>query len=212
MNAKADLVRSSARTERKQVAILNAATSLFLERGYDAVTLDDILERVGGSKTTLYSYYGGKEGLFFTIVKRRCSEKLAPFQSMDVVELGPKAGLNALGRAFLSIISDPQGRAMFRAVIAEAQRFPELAAAFFASGPETATRVFKRSIEAWQKQGALRPDNSEALAIQFMGILMGNFHLKNLLGLIDSREKRQINSWVTRGVDLFLKGCQNGKA
>jgi len=45
-----------------------------------------------------------------------------------------------------------------------------------------------------------------------MGILMGNFHLRNLLGLIDSREKRQINSWVARGVDLFLEGCQNGKA
>ncbi len=196
----------NARAQKKQTAILTVASQLFLERGYDAVSLDDILERVGGSKTTLYSYYGGKEGLFAAMVQTKCRHKLASFLTMDVADLGPKAGLTALGRQFLSILSDPEGQAMFRAMIAEAQRFPELASTFFAAGPETAIRALRRNIEHWQRVRLLRSGNAEALAVQFLGILMGNFHLKNLLGLAESLTERQINAWVARGVELFLEG------
>ncbi|MBV9033429.1 MAG: TetR/AcrR family transcriptional regulator C-terminal domain-containing protein, partial [Acidobacteriaceae bacterium] len=61
--------------------------------------------------------------------------------------------------------------------------------------------------EHWQKAGLLRCGNAEALAIQFLGIMMGNFHLKNLLGLSEPLTERQINTWVTRGVELFLEGA-----
>src|SRR3954452_22908098 len=194
------------RAQKKQTDILKVASELFLERGYDAVSLDDILERVGGSKTTLYSYYGGKEGLFAAMVQAKCRNKLTSFLTMDVADLDPRAGLTALGRKFLSIISDPEGRAMFRAMIAEAQRFPELASTFFTAGPEAGIRALRRNIEHWQKARLLRSGNAEALAIQFLGIMMGNFHLKNLLGLSETLTERQINAWVARGVELFLEG------
>ena len=196
----------NAKAQKKQTEILKAASELFLQRGYDAVSLDDILEKVGGSKTTLYSYYGGKEGLFAAAVQTMCREKLAAFLTMNVADLDPKAGLNALGRQFLLMLSEPHGQAMFRSMIAEAQRFPELAATFFAAGPETAIRVLQRTIENWQKKGLLRCGNAEALAIQFLGVVMGNFHLKSLLGLHEQLTTRQINAWVARGVELFLEG------
>ena len=195
------------RAQKKQTDILKVASKLFLERGYDAVSLDDILERVGGSKSTLYSYYGGKEGLFAAMVQMKCRDKLTSFLTMDIADLGPKAGLTTLGKQFWSIISDSEGQAMFRAMIAEAQRFPELASTFFAAGPEMAIRALRRNIEHWQKAGLLRCGNAEALAIQFLGIMMGNFHLKNLLGLSEPLTERQINAWVTRGVELFLEGA-----
>jgi TetR/AcrR family transcriptional regulator, mexJK operon transcriptional repressor len=197
----------NARAQKKQTDILKAASELFLQRGYDAVSMDDILEKVGGSKTTLYSYYGDKEGLFAATVQEMCREKLAAFLAMDVTDLGPKPGLNALGRQFLLIILDPHGQSMFRAMIAEAQRFPELAAAFFAAGPERAIRVLRRNIENWQKQGLLRCGNAEVLAIQFLGVIMGNFHMRRLLGLGETLTERQISVWVARGVELFLQGA-----
>jgi len=52
---------ANTRTEKKQADILKVATKLFLERGYDAVSLDDILERVGGSQTTQYRITGAKK-------------------------------------------------------------------------------------------------------------------------------------------------------
>lgn len=197
---------SKSRSQKKQDDILKASCELFLERGYNAVSLDDILERVGGSKTTLYSYYGCKEGLFAATVQKVCHEKLGPLLAMDVADMDPKAGLNAMGRQFLLIMSDPEGRAFFRAMIAEAQRFPELASAFFSAGPETTLRLLRRNIEHWQKTGSLRGGNPEVLASQFLGLMMGNFHLKSLLGIMEPMTERQIRRWVAQGTETFLEG------
>jgi AcrR family transcriptional regulator len=200
---------AKAKTKKKQSDILNIAGKLFLERGYDAVSLDDILGCVGGSKTTLYSYYGCKEGLFAASVEKICRDKLHDLLAMDVTHLEPKAGLNAIGKQFLSILSDTKGSDVFRAMIAEAQRFPDLAAAFFAAGPESIIALLRRHIQHWQKQGLLRRGNAEMLAVQFLGLVMGNFHLKRLLGIQLSLTQRQINVWVAQGTDVFLEGIGN---
>jgi TetR/AcrR family transcriptional repressor of mexJK operon len=197
---------SKASTQKKQTDILNVARELFLERGYDAVSLDDILKRVGGSKTTLYSYYGGKEGLFAAMIRKLCHDNLGALLTMDTADLDPKAGLNAIGRQFVAIISSQEGRAVFRAMIAEAQRFPDLAKAFFEAGPESAIRVLRRSIEHWQKKGVLRRADPEMLAIQFLGLMMGNFHVKSLLGIMEPLTEKQIKAWVERGTETFLEG------
>ncbi len=204
--ASADL-KSNIRTQKKQTDILNAATQLFLERGYDAVSLDDIVELVGGSKTTLYSYYGGKEGLFAAAIQKMCRDKLGPLLAMDVTDFDPKSGLHAIGTQFLLLVSDGEGQAIFRTMISEARRFPELASTFFAAGPEATIRLLRRNIEHWQKKGLLRSGNPEIFAIQFLGVIMGNFHLKCQLGLLDSLTEKQINAWVVRGTELFLEGA-----
>ena len=84
------------RTHEKQTNILHAAAEMFLERGFDAVSLDDILSRTGGSKTTLYSYYGGKEGLFAAIVRKKCEDKLAPMRELDVSQMDPMVACTSL--------------------------------------------------------------------------------------------------------------------
>ncbi|MBV8569419.1 MAG: TetR/AcrR family transcriptional regulator [Acidobacteriaceae bacterium] len=194
------------RTQKKQSEILNAATELFLERGYDAVSLDDILARVGGSKTTLYSYYGDKEGLFAAMVERTCQTKLAPLLALNLTDLAPAEGLSVIGHQFVSLVSNPEGRGVFRVMIAEAPRFPDLAAAFFARGPEAVIRTLRHHIEQWQKKGYLRCGNAEMMAVQFLGLMTGNFHLKNLLGLGERLSERQMKTWVGRGVEIFLEG------
>jgi AcrR family transcriptional regulator len=196
------------RTRKKQEHILAVATELFLERGgYDAVSLDDVLERAGGSKTTLYSYYGGKEGLFAAIFQKMCSDKLGPLLLLDVAGLDPQAGLTAIGEGFLPIIAQAQGRALFRMMVAEADRFPKLAAEFYAAGPQTVVSLIRRHIERWMTQGLLRNGNAEILAVQFIGIMLGTFQTKSLLGLTGSLSAKEIKDWVSSGVKLFLEGA-----
>jgi len=192
--------------QKKQNRILEVATELFLERGYDAVSLDDILERVGGSKTTLYSYYGGKEGLFAAIVHESCQRKLGPLMGLNLANLDPRSGLSAIGHLFVSLISDPGGQALYRMMIAEVARFPKLASEFYAAGPESTMRLVKRNLEHWQKAGLLRSGHSETMAVQFIGIMLGNFSTKAMLGLPIGLSEQEIKDWVDRGVTLFLEG------
>ena len=62
------------RGQERRLALLICATDLFLERGYDAVSLDDIVHHAGGSKTSIYKYFGNKEGLFTAICDYRRQE------------------------------------------------------------------------------------------------------------------------------------------
>lgn len=59
------------RGQERRLALLVNACDLFLERGYDAVSLDDIVNHAGGSKASIYKYFGSKEGLFTAICDYR---------------------------------------------------------------------------------------------------------------------------------------------
>ncbi len=60
--------RRTRRGEARDALLRARAAVLFLERGYDSVTVDDIVREVGGSKGSVYSFYGGKEGLFLAAI------------------------------------------------------------------------------------------------------------------------------------------------
>jgi AcrR family transcriptional regulator len=198
---------SSASSQKKQAQILHVARELFLERGYDGVSLDDIVERVGGSKSTLYSYYGGKEGLFAAMVQQVCADKMGDVLALDLTGMDPRAGLAVIGTQIMRAISQPEGHSVFRAMIAEAPRFPHLAEAFLEAGPRRMIRLLKSNIERWQGEGVLRAGDAEMMATQFLGIVMADFHTKRLLGLVEPMSERQLGAWVAKGIELFLEGA-----
>jgi AcrR family transcriptional regulator len=193
--------------QKKQTKILQVASEMFLERGYDAVSLDDIVEKVGGSKSTLYSYYGGKEGLFAAIVHQGCRTVLGRLLELDVSDLDVKSGLIAIGRIFLSRVSSHEGQAFYRMMIAESARFPKLVSEFYVAGPEATTKLIRKNLEHWQKKGILRLGNSETLAVQFVGLLLGHFTAKSMLGLAQDLSEEKIEDWVSSSVTLFLEGA-----
>ncbi len=67
----------------RRLALLLSATELFLEKGYDAVSLDDIVNHAGGSKASIYKYFGNKEGLLrlYVIINVKCFLKIFAFHS-----------------------------------------------------------------------------------------------------------------------------------
>ena len=194
--------------QKKQTRILQVASEMFLKRGYDAVSLDDIVEKVGGSKSTLYTYYGGKEGIFAAIVHQSCQTVMGRLMELDVSDLDVRSSLIAIGQIFLSKVSSHEGQALYRMMIAEAARFPKVVCEFYAAGPEAVTKLIRKNLEYWQNQGVLRPGNSEIMAVQFMGLLLGNFTAKSLLGLAQDLSPETIEDWVARAVTLFLEGAR----
>src|SRR5260221_5170329 len=60
-------------TEKRRQEIVRRAVKLFLDRGYEQVSIDDIVAEIGGSKRTLYARFGGKAGLFGTVIAEYCA-------------------------------------------------------------------------------------------------------------------------------------------
>ena len=60
--------------EQRRARIARMTAPLFLKKGYDNVSIDEIIGVVGGSKATIYAWFGGKEGLFEAVVRQECRD------------------------------------------------------------------------------------------------------------------------------------------
>ncbi len=160
--------------EQKRAAILDAATRLFLATGYDSNSLAKIAEAAGVSKATLFKQFPTKANLFDAIVTHA-------WHVNDPADPEPppgdfEAGLTAIGRRYVALLTDPTMAALTRIVIAELPRFPELAEAHFQSGKMPYFDTVRRYLEAAHKAGTARVDDPELAATQFLGMI-SNFVL-----------------------------------
>lgn len=204
LSASRRAIRHTRRGDVKSEQIRSTATELFLRRGYDGVSVDEIVRAVGGSKTNLYNHFQNKEGLFVAIVKGLCEDLLASFVTIDVSALGVEDGLRSLGLALLDVLLQDQHLAFQRLIIAETGRFPALGRAWFESGPEKSRSIIAQFIEKQQRAGRLRPSDPHRAATLFHDIITFDLLLRAMLG--DKPGEDEIRYRVDAAIDAFLHG------
>jgi AcrR family transcriptional regulator len=200
-------MRETKRAETARVAILTHAAQLFLEHGYELVSVDSIVARVGGSKTNIYRHFGGKEGLLNAVVEHESAILRRPLDELRLDGLPMPRALEKIGEAFLSVIYDPHAVALHRLVIAQGRRFPEIAKTFSTNGPEGAVKAVVGFIESWQALGDLDTSrDAHLLAHQYLGLLRLDAHARVLLGLDAGPSQADRTRIVAEAVRTFLTG------
>jgi AcrR family transcriptional regulator len=179
----------------KRAAILRAATGLFLTSGYDGTSLAKIAEAAGVSKATLFKQFPTKAALFDAIVTES-------WQVEDSGEPDPpagdlRAGLTAIGHRYVALLTRPGMTALFRIVIAELPRFPELGEAQFSRGKMPYFESVSRYLGAAHGAGSAKVDDPDLAATQFLGMI-SNFVFWPTLLLTDWAPGR---SAIERAVD-----------
>ncbi len=116
-----------------------AGVVVFFEQGYAATSLDSIIERIGGSKRNIYSEFGSKEGVFTALVSESADAALAPLSVERFAGRSLSEILLEFGRRLLAIHMSPALIGVYRSIMTEALRFPELAKAFYDKGPGRAS-------------------------------------------------------------------------
>src|SRR5580692_6561019 len=127
------------RSARKRQAIIEAATTLFLEQGYQGTSMDDIAAMAAVSKQTVYKNFADKQQLFSDIVlgaAARADEFIAALPRMLADTDDLEAALKALARRYLATVMQPRLLQMRRLIVAESGRFPDLARAYYERVPE----------------------------------------------------------------------------
>jgi len=188
----------------KAEQVLRAASSVFREQGYGSASMDAIARRAGVSKATLYAHFAGKDALFAAIVGAECRSHSQTLAAPDVDRLEVRQALGAIGRNFLELVLSAKARAIYRIVMAEAPRFPELGRAFYASGPAVVLARLADYLAAAHARGALSVEDPGLAAEQFMGMLMGPLHMRHLLDLTAEFGDRDPAQVVEAAVTTFL--------
>lgn len=197
------------RSARKGRAILDAARDLFLRHGYLGTSMDDIAATAKVSKQTVYKHFGDKRRLFVELLTGDMGN--ADAKVAVLVETIPdtqnlETGLRVFARAYLSAVMQPDLMRLRRLVIGEAERFPELAAAWYAHGPEEAYAMFAQWFELLNKRGMLQADDP-ALAAQHFNWLILSIPI-NLAMAHPAEEtltsEKDLHRYADEGVRVFL--------
>ncbi|TDD20461.1 TetR/AcrR family transcriptional regulator [Nonomuraea diastatica] len=155
--------------QEKRALIVTAATALFLELGYDRTSLARIAERSGVSRATLFKQFPSKAALFDAIVTESWStadEEEDPPPAGNVVD-----GLSIIGRRYAELLGRAQMTDLFRIVIAELPRFPELAHAQFSHGKMPYFESVRSYLLAEHEAGTVRVEDVDLAATQFLGMI-----------------------------------------
>jgi AcrR family transcriptional regulator len=111
-------------TERR-TEILEAALDAFAESGLAGTRVEDIAERAGVSKGTVYLYFAGKEELFREAIRDKVARTLEKLASAAEGNHPPQQ-LARFIEAYWAHLRQPHFASMYRLVMAELHQFPEL--------------------------------------------------------------------------------------
>jgi TetR/AcrR family transcriptional regulator, mexJK operon transcriptional repressor len=189
--------------------ILAAARTLFLQRGYEETSMDAIARDAGVSKATLYSHFDSKAAMFAALIVMECRHLADAIGARALDEPDIRNALLKVAHDFNNLLCSGDGLTMYRIVVAEVPRFPELGQMFYDSGPTIMIDRIAGILSRAAKRGQLEIRDPRIAAIQFISLIRGEQHLTRVLGVFASRNPAD---YIEASVDLFLAGHRAGDA
>jgi TetR/AcrR family transcriptional repressor of mexJK operon len=196
--------------EAKQLhgRILDAATEIFIDRGYGETSIEAIAAHAGIGKLTLYRRFSGKDTLFDAVVLRLIDQWNAALAEVSESDGAVSDVLTALGRQMLNVVLSPTLIALQRILFAEASRLPELCARMYQPKPKAAEIVdpVRVILRRFASRGALRGDDIGFLDQQFIEMIIARPLRHALLGAPPMTAVAR-DEHIRKSVDLFLHGA-----
>jgi TetR/AcrR family transcriptional regulator, mexJK operon transcriptional repressor len=190
------------RMAETRAAILRAARPIMLRDGLGGTTLDRVAAEGGIAKMTLYRHFPSKEALFEGLVTATCESMREGLENAPTADTD-KPIANRLAdelRAFTSALIEPDGLALYRLIVADGWRFPELARVFDRSG----MRVIRRRIGELLETGGAPADQSRQIAAELVALALGDAYQRAILGIPEEGDgaafSRQIDAAVSYGL------------
>lgn len=198
----------SGRAELRREAFLRAARDVFLEYGYEAASMAEIVRRAGGSLSTLYAQFGGKKGLFEAMIDRRVAELTEQMQIELAAHAPLREGLTRIGINFLSKVMQPEAIDVLRLVSAQSRKFPDVASSYLKIGPERVRRALADYLRDRAEAGEIRLRDFDAASLVFFDLLRSRLQLRAMLDVTYMATPEEIRETVERAVRVFVGGAE----
>lgn len=166
------------RRRRRGQAMLAAARDLFLEQGYDAVSLSDVVARSGGSLSTLYDVFGNKRGLLQAVMTSQFERDMQEFEGLLSRGGHPDEVLLEIALGTQRYLTNPEMIRFMRFVIGESLRSPEFGERFFQSVHVIFIDRYAGLFRDWNDQGVLKVTDPELAARQFISLILHDLHVR----------------------------------
>ena len=200
-------VRSEAETRR---LLIEAAAQEFQSKGFASAAMGSISQRAGVSTRTIYQLVSTKAELFELVIVDRSGRFMPGIDegALDILE--PVEALRRILVSYGTLTLSAETIAMTRLVIAEGERFPEIAAVFHAQGVERVNRVIEGWLVRQSERGiiALRDTDPHAAAGMLRGMMIMEPQRAVFLGKAMAPSPAEIAERAKACALMFLRGCQ----
>src|SRR6202165_6035936 len=193
---------------RRDARLLDVATRLFMERGYDCTSIDAVAETAGVSKPTVYARYHDKRDLFTAVLRATIQRWLAPLSAAaEAAKVNPKSvetTLHDLSRHLMAHASTPEVIMLRRTLAAQAVQFPELAKLAHEEGWLRGARAGDILLEHFADRGQIEVDDPAMAADLFLSLVLGTSD--KLHGIATRPKLQELRRQAA--VKLFLNGVK----
>jgi TetR/AcrR family transcriptional regulator, mexJK operon transcriptional repressor len=197
------------RVVRSRAAVVDAARTLFMRKGYAGTTMEEIAALAGLAKRTVYNNYADKDALFTQIVAEviayaeEFARGLHAEFTVGITAANLRARLDDLGRRLALAIVRPEVVALRRLLIGEAREFPALATDYFDRAPGQVLDALASRFDHLGQIGLLRVADARRAAAQFAYLVAGEpLDRAVLVGTTPPRE--HVIACAREGVQTFL--------
>ena len=196
------------RKEARPLELLDAALALFVEKGFAATRIEEVAERAGVSKGTLYLYYPSKEELLKAVIREYLSNQIAAGAEQARLHVGSNAELlrTLLCDWWLRVFDSPAA-GVFKLVITEVRSFPEIASYYFSAVIEPGSQLVADILERGIANGEFREVNVEAAVHSLvlpMVMLCVNKHSLGACVPVDALMQPEV--FVRQHMELIITG------
>lgn len=191
--------------EAREALILDAAQAVILRSGLAGASMAAIARESGMSKRTLYEVFDNRAALFAAIIRRIRSAVTRRLSEAEIA-LPLAERLRLLLSPACNELPGHIPTAILRAVVAEAERQPELAREFMQEGPDAVRAMIRAELERAVARGEVAIDDTAAAAS-----LLADMAHENIIGhLVQPRHGDTVEAAFHRRLDLaievFLRG------
>ena len=189
----------------RRKAFVDAAREAFFTNGYAGTTMSSIASKVGGSKTTLWSYFPSKEDLFEAVVDD-IVDQYGDALTIDLpIDQPVPDVLRRFGNVLMTKLTATPLLSLFRLVVGEAERFPHLAETFYDRGPRRGKARAAEWVAEKMARGELRMGNPMRAVQHFSGLCQSGLYQFAILGLPEGRDLDRVAAEVDDAVDVFYR-------
>jgi AcrR family transcriptional regulator len=186
-------------------SISQVAKEVFAERGYQGATLEDVAQRLGMSKATIYIYYKNKDDLFLHVVENLVASNL---EAITQEAQAPKEPIETLSRMVYTMISFYERERDFFRIYLHEKHGLEVAP----KDPHKRT-LRDMYIQAVDHLASVLQEGMDAGQIRPMGSRRLAFYLHEMMNTvlvqrIQGKAKTSIDEDVSQLLDLFLHGAE----
>jgi AcrR family transcriptional regulator len=194
------------RTEARREAILEVASQVFLEFGFERTSMSEIVKRIGGSKSTIYGYYPSKEALFVAVThaagEKHMDAALAEMAAYAGGDLGQL--LTQFAEKLVSFLCSDETVAVHRMVLGAAGH-SDIGQLFYEGGPKRGLVVIADVFRQAMAHGALRREDPWIVAQHFTALINAENQYRWFCRDVAPITKAQIKRTAERAVAVFLR-------